>query len=94
MKATAFIINTSRGPLIDELALIAALQGKRIAGAGLDVFESEPPPAASPLWQDDSVIMTPHVAGLSNESQALSRRMVAKGVADALRSTPPRAPAA
>jgi D-3-phosphoglycerate dehydrogenase len=93
MKATAFIINTSRGPLIDEPALIAALQGKRVAGAGLDVFESEPPVAASPLWQDDSVIMTPHVAGLSNESQALSRRMVAKGVADALRSTPPRAPA-
>ncbi len=60
MKPTAYFINVSRGPVVDESALIAALQGKRIAGAALDVFEQEPVDPANPLLAMDEVIVTPH----------------------------------
>ncbi|NLF00795.1 MAG: D-2-hydroxyacid dehydrogenase [Anaerolineales bacterium] len=65
MKRTAIIINIGRGGTIDEPALIAALQEGRIAGAGLDVFETEPLPSSSPLWAMDNVIITAHYAGLT-----------------------------
>ncbi len=61
MKPTAYLINTSRGPLVDEAALIAALRGKRIAGAGLDVFDQEPLPKDHPFCTLDNVTMTPHL---------------------------------
>ncbi len=64
MKKTAVLINAGRGAVVDQAALIEALQAKRIAGAGLDVFEQEPLPADSPLWKLDNVIISPHVAGL------------------------------
>ncbi len=60
MKPTAFLINTARGPIVDEKALYQALKNKKIGGAGLDVFESEPTPADNPLLQLDNVIVTPH----------------------------------
>lgn len=63
MKRSAVVINIARGSLIREETLVRALQEKRIAGAGLDVFETEPLPADSPLWQMPNVILTPHVAG-------------------------------
>jgi phosphoglycerate dehydrogenase-like enzyme len=63
MKSTARLINIARGSLIREEALIKALEEKRIAGAGLDVFEKEPLPENSPLWQMPNVILTPHIAG-------------------------------
>lgn len=63
MKKTAVLINVGRGAVIDEAALIDALRTKRIAGAGLDVFEVEPLPADSPLWTLDNVIVSPHVSG-------------------------------
>lgn len=63
MKDTAFIINIGRGKVIDETALIKALENREIAGAGLDVFEQEPLDSASPLWGMDNVILTPHTAG-------------------------------
>ncbi len=63
LKPTAYIMNVGRGSLIDEPALIRALQEGRIAGAGLDVFEKEPPASDNPLWSMPNVIVTPHMAG-------------------------------
>jgi phosphoglycerate dehydrogenase-like enzyme len=61
MKPSAYLINTSRGPIVEEAALIAALRGKRIAGAGLDVFDIEPLPIEHPLRRLDNVVLTPHL---------------------------------
>jgi phosphoglycerate dehydrogenase-like enzyme len=68
MKPSAILINTSRGRVVDEVALIEELQQGKIAGAGLDVFEPEPPAPDNPLLQMDNVIVTPHVAGGSRDS--------------------------
>lgn len=65
MKPSAYLYNISRGQIVDEAALITALQNGRVAGAGLDVFETEPLPPDSPLWQMENVLITPHVAGLT-----------------------------
>lgn len=65
MKPSAIIINVARGEVLDETALIDALRSKRIAGAGLDVFDAEPLPEDSPLWQLDNCLITPHCAALS-----------------------------
>lgn len=63
MKPTAFLLNIGRGDIINEPELIKALETKRVAGAGLDVFSQEPLPPSSPLWKLPNVIMTPHIAG-------------------------------
>jgi len=63
LKSTAVVVNIARGALVDEPALISALEAKRIAGAGLDVMVTEPIPAGHPFWALDNVVMTPHVAG-------------------------------
>lgn len=68
MKPSAIIVNTARGPIIDEAALIEALQQKRIMGAGLDVFEKEPVDRNNPLLKMDNVVLTPHAAGSTVES--------------------------
>lgn len=68
MKSSAVLINTSRGPLIDEEALVKALQQKTIAAAGIDVYESEPVAKESPLLQLENIITTPHIAGITRES--------------------------
>ncbi len=65
MKSSAFLINISRGQVVDDTALMRALQEGWIAGAGLDVFNQEPLPADSPLWEMENVILTPHIAGLT-----------------------------
>ncbi|HLV79366.1 MAG TPA: D-2-hydroxyacid dehydrogenase [Chthonomonadaceae bacterium] len=65
MKPSAYLYNIARGKIVDEAALIAALQAGRLAGAGLDVFETEPLPPDSPLWKMENVIITPHVAGIT-----------------------------
>ncbi len=68
MKPTAYIINTARGPIIDERALVETLRAKRIAGAGIDVFEQEPPPKNHPLFALDNVIVAPHAVAWTEES--------------------------
>jgi D-2-hydroxyacid dehydrogenase (NADP+) len=70
MKPSAHLINVARGRVVDETALIAALQGGQIAGAGLDVTVEEPLPAASPLWSMTNVIITPHSAGETGRYEA------------------------
>jgi D-3-phosphoglycerate dehydrogenase len=70
MKRGAFLVNASRGPVVDERALVEALQEGRLAGAALDVFELEPLALDSPLREMDSVFLSPHVAGVSEESEA------------------------
>lgn len=66
MKETAYLVNVGRGELVDEEALIEALVEKQIAGAALDVFEKEPLPEDSPLWDMENVIISPHISGLSH----------------------------
>ena len=68
MKKTAYLINTSRGPIVDEKALIAALQNKAIAGAGLDVFDVEPLPPDHPFRKMDNVVITPHLGYVSEQN--------------------------
>jgi phosphoglycerate dehydrogenase-like enzyme len=65
MKPSAYFINVARGALVDEPALIAALQQNKIAGAALDVASQEPLPPESPLWKLDNVFITPHVSAVS-----------------------------
>jgi phosphoglycerate dehydrogenase-like enzyme len=80
LKPTAWVINIARGPIVDEAALAAALQEKRIAGAALDVFETEPLPAASPLWSLDNAILTPHISNSSPKVRERSLALVAENV--------------
>jgi phosphoglycerate dehydrogenase-like enzyme len=68
MKPTAYLINTSRGPIIDEAAMLAALRDKTIAGAGLDVFDVEPLPLDHPLRKMDNVVITPHLGYVSTQN--------------------------
>lgn len=67
MKSGAYLINVGRGAQVDEAALVEALRQRRIAGAALDVFEREPLPSDSPLWELDNLLITPHTAGLTEK---------------------------
>jgi len=67
MKQGAILVNTARGPIVEEAALIEALRARRIAGAGLDVFETEPLPPGHPLTKLENVVLTPHCAGVTPE---------------------------
>jgi len=84
MKPTAYFINTSRGQVVDEPALIKALQEKQITGAGLDVFEKEPVDPDNPLLKMDNVVITPHCAGRSDASFRLGNIIVGQEAARVL----------
>jgi D-3-phosphoglycerate dehydrogenase / 2-oxoglutarate reductase len=89
MKPTAFLINTSRGPLINSEALWDAVRSGRIAGAGLDVFDPEPPDLSQPLFRDERVVVTPHAAFLSADSLHALRSRAARQIADVLQQRRP-----
>ena len=80
MKHSAFLVNTARGGIVDETALHAALVTKKLAGAGIDVFEREPPPADHPLFKLGNVITAPHVAGVTVEAVQRMGIQAAKNV--------------
>ncbi len=82
MKPSAYIINTSRGPIIDEAALLAALRDKKIGGAGLDVFDVEPLPTDHPLRKIDNVVITPHLGYVATQNY----RFYFGGVVDDIRA--------
>ncbi|MBE7539905.1 MAG: D-2-hydroxyacid dehydrogenase [Opitutaceae bacterium] len=80
MKPNAFLVNTSRGPLIDETALAEALNAGRIAGAALDVLSAEPPPAGHPLFSARNCLITPHIAWTTTAARRRLLRTVAENV--------------
>lgn len=88
MKPTAFLINTSRGALVDEKALIKALQENKIAGAGLDVQEVEPPAVDNPLYDLDNVVMTPHMGWKGMETRQRLVSIIADDVKNFFAGTP------
>ena len=80
MKPTTVIVNTSRGPVVDEKDLVEALKEKRIAGAGLDVFSTTPLPADHPLWNTPGILLTPQLGGLSTTYMEQSVPIVAQNL--------------
>ncbi len=89
MKPSAWFINTARGGLVDEAALIEALDSGVIAGAGLDVFESEPLASDSPLTRFNNVVLSPHVAGMTKESSIRMAVRAAEAILDVLEGRTP-----
>ena len=88
MKSSAYFITTARGFIHDQAALEAALRDKTIAGAGLDIWDKEPPAAAHPLLKFDNVIVTAHTAGVTREARANMGRIAAEQMLDALDGKP------
>jgi len=92
MKPTAFLINAARGAVVDQRALVQALEAGRIAGAGLDVFEEEPISMGDGLLKLDNVILTPHVAWCSEESRQIMAERTAEEIVRAVLGQPARCP--
>jgi D-3-phosphoglycerate dehydrogenase / 2-oxoglutarate reductase len=90
MKPNAYLINTARGTIVDEAALVQAVQTKQIAGAAVDVYDPEPPVPGDPLIHTDTIIVTPHMGAQTAESLYNMATMVAQGVIDVLGGTRPQ----
>ena len=88
MKPSAYLVTTARGSIHDEDALAEALRAKKLAGAGLDVWEKEPPPLDHPLLHMDNVIVTPHTAGVTREARENMGRVAAEQMLAALDGKP------
>lgn len=89
MKRTAILVNTARGPIIDGKALYQALKEGVIAGAGLDVFPVEPPPADEPLLELDNIVVSPHMGAVSEEAMSRMATDSARGVVSVLQGKKP-----
>ncbi|MGY8827025.1 MAG: hydroxyacid dehydrogenase [Candidatus Latescibacterota bacterium] len=92
MKDGAYLINTSRGAAVDEAALATALQSSHLAGAGIDVFATEPPHLEHPLQKAPNTLLTPHVAGLSDRALVQVATQAAQGIVDVLQGRRPQSP--
>jgi phosphoglycerate dehydrogenase-like enzyme len=90
MKPTAYLINTARGPIVDEAALLHVLQARKIAGAGLDTYSHEPLPVDSPLRRLDNVVLTPHLGYVTAESYRRIYREMIEGIEGWLKNEPLR----
>jgi D-3-phosphoglycerate dehydrogenase len=88
MKPRAILINTARGPLVDEAAVIEALRERRLAGAGIDVFAAEPLPAGHPLTKLDNVVLTSHCAGITPEALEAGLALAIENVVNYLNGNP------
>ena len=89
MRESACLINVARGPVVQEAALIDALQGRRLAGAALDVFDTQPLPEGHPYWSMEQVLITPHVAGITEDSMLRMGFGAAQAVEQLLRGELP-----
>jgi D-3-phosphoglycerate dehydrogenase len=89
MKPNAILINASRGPVVDEEALIEVLKEDRIFGAGMDVYDPEPPIPDNPLFKFDHVVLTPHIASLTEEGRQLMGLTVVEGILRVLKAQQP-----
>jgi glyoxylate reductase len=89
MKKSAFLINTSRGPVVNEKALYEALKNRNIAGAGIDVFEEEPTPQDNPLLKLDNIIITPHIGSATQETRLAMAVKAATNITAALKGERP-----
>lgn len=92
MKPTAFLVNTARGPIIDQAAIISALREGWIAGAALDVFEEEPLPLPNPLAELDNVILAPHAIAWTDQMARDNSHIACGNVLDVLQGRPPAYP--
>lgn len=90
MKPTAFLVNTSRGPLIDRAALLKALQDKKIGGAGLDVYDTEPLPVEDPLRKLENVVLSPHMGFVTTENYRIGYGETVENIAAWLAGKPTR----
>jgi len=90
MKPSAFLVNTSRGPIVDERALLAALESRRIAGAAIDVYDREPLPAEHPLRRLPNTVLTPHLGYVTTENYRLAYGQAVEAIRAYLAGTPIR----
>jgi D-3-phosphoglycerate dehydrogenase len=90
MKPSAYLVNTSRGPLVDENALIDALTQKRIGGAGVDVFNVEPLPLEHPFRSLENVVMTPHLGYVTQQNYKKNYSDVVEDIREFIKGTPVR----
>ena len=90
MKSSAYLVNTSRGPIVDEDALLKALQDRQIAGAGIDVYSVEPLPADNPFRTLDNVLLTPHMGYVATDNISKMYSDAAEDIAAFLDGDPVR----